>query len=648
MNLPSFLKKQIDVSALLKKKIYIPSCKQIVYVLRTITRKEKIIFFSLAIVFALSFSGVLWEIHKKISVIVPKRGGELVEGIVGIPRFINPLLEISDVDRDLTSLIYSGLMRADNKQELVLDLAESYEISEDGLTYTFVLKPDLLWHDKQPLTTDDILFTIEQAQDSGVKSTKRAGLEGVRVEKIDDRTVKFILSKPYAPFLNNTTIGILPKHLWKDATSNKIILSDFNIEPVGSGPYKIKKINRDSSKIVTSYVLVSNEDFALGEPYIEEITLKFYPSEEQLILAYQGESVDSISAVSPQFVEDIQRTESVLKTLSLPRIFGVFLNQNNDEIFAYKEVREALNMSIDRTRIINEVFRGFGAELDGPLPSETFRHLVEIKNSKDSISASLAEAGLGSSGSPLNQESFGEDEKEIAKLIPAQEAKAYLEEKGWGFAEVEEEGEEGISEGGESEESVATKIERGPLQKKFKKELVSLEFSLSTSDVPELKQVAELVKEMWEEMGAKVDLKIFEVGDLNKDVIRPRNYDTLLFGEIVGRNPDPFVFWHSSQRNDPGLNIAMYANITANKLMEEIRVTSDSEEREKKYLKLQEEISNDIPAVFLYSPKFIYLVPQKIKGLEEMESIAVPSERFSQIYKWHIKTKYIWKVFADK
>ena len=127
-------------------------------------------------------------------------------------------------------------------------------------------------------------------------------------------------------------------------------------------------------------------------------------------------------------------------------------------------------------------------------------------------------------------------------------------------------------------------------------------------------------------------------------MIRQRKYDALFFGEIIGRESDPFAFWHSSQRNDPGLNIALYANITADKLLEEGRTIFDKKERATIYKQFQEEIAKDIPAVFIYSPDFIYIIPHKIKGLHT-GIITVPSERFLDIHTWYIETDNVWKIF---
>ena len=184
------------------------------------------------------------------------------------------------------------------------------------------------------------------------------------------------------------------------------------------------------------------------------------------------------------------------------------------------------------------------------------------------------------------------------------------------------------------------------MKKEKQKETIRLAFSLSTSDVPELKSVAERLKADWEKIGVSVELKVFESGDLNQNVIRPRKYDAILFGEIVGRDSDLFAFWHSSQRNDPGLNIAMYTNSVADKLLEDMRRATDPEKRRTAYEKFSVEIAKDIPAVFLYAPEFVYILPEKIKG-SAIGTITVPAERFLNIHEWYIDTDLVWKIFAQ-
>ncbi len=573
------------------KRLNFPSPLKIRYVLRSFSFKEKIAFLFLIMIFIAGGLGLLWKIDRSLAIEIPKHGGTLEEGIIGTPRFVNPLLAISDSDRDLTSLIYSGLLRADGKGGLMADLAEKYEISNDGLSYTFTLRNNLAWSDKKPITSDDVVFTIQQAKNPVLKSAQRANWEGVEIEKIDDRTIRFSLKRPYAPFIENMTLGILPKHIWGEIPPEQMSMTDFNITPIGSGPYQVEKITKDSMGITQSYNLVPNKKFILGKPYIANLILKFYPSEKKLISAYENGEIESFGGISPEAIVGTKRNDTDLKALLLPRVFAVFFNQNNTPLLANKEVRQALDLATDKEKIVKEVFQNFGSVLNYPLPPGSL--------------------GAFDVQEKINQPSY-EERLNNAKVI--------LEKAGWQFNE---------------QDKIFEKTDK-------KKNVARLEFNLATSDAPELTQAAELLKTMWGNLGAKVNVKIFEIGDLNQNIIRPRKYDALLFGIMMGRDPDPFAFWHSSQRNDPGLNIALYANITTDKLLEDARTISDAKKRVEKYQAFQKQIEKDVPAVFLYSPKYIYLAPKYLAGLDT-DTITIPSERFSQIQKWYVETERVWK-----
>ncbi len=573
-----------------REKAGLPSAFETRYILRSFSFKEKVTFlFFLLSLFASSMA-LLWKLDRSLAIEIPKKGGSIEEGIIGTPRFVNPLLAISDADRDLTNLIYSGLMRTDGKGGLMPDLAERYEISDDGLVYTFVLKDGLDWPDRKPITSDDVIFTIQMAKNQILKSNQRAGWEGVETEKVDDHTIRFFLKKPYAPFLENATLGILPKHIWGEISPEQMTLTDFNIKPIGSGPYEVVKIVKDSTGIIQSYVLEPNKKFALGTPFIKDIILKFYPSEKKLIAAYENGEIDAVGGISPQNAVNIKRSGTELKTLLLPRVFAVFFNQNNAPLFANKEVRQALDLATDKEKIVQEVLQNFGSILKYPLPPGA----IGAIEPEEEINKNSADENL-------------------------EKAKSLLKNSGWKLNEQEKIMEKKIS----------------------KKETLKLELSLATSNAPELAQTAELLKTMWEKLGAKVDLKIFEIGDLNQNIIRPRKYDALLFGMVMSRDPDPFAFWHSSQRNDPGLNIALYTNIAADKLLEDARSISGSEKRKEKYESFQKQVEKDAPAVFLYSPKYIYILPSELKGLNT-DTITIPSERFTQVQKWYTETEKIW------
>ena len=533
---------------------------------------------------------MLISLNNKYSVSRPASGGKWHEGIVGSPSFVNPILATSDADRDLVMLIYSGLMRADGRGRLIPDLAESFEISDDRLSYIFQLKESLKWHDGKPLTAEDIVFTIETAKNPALKSPVRANWEGVTAEAIDERSIKFTLNKPYAPFLENTTMGIIPKHIWSGILAEQFSFSAFNHEPIGSGPYRVKSIPKNSSGLISKYILKSFTNYAGGEPYIPTLEMKFYPTERALTDAYYKKEIDAASVASPKTIGEAYRKNSQIHTLTIPRIFGVFFNQNRVPAFTEQNVRLALGQAIDKKTIVNEVLAGYGEIIYSPIPPGTFGAYVDedLKNAP-------------------NQ---------------AETASSTFKRAGW-----------------------TIDPKSGILTKKTKKETKTLSFTLATANTPDLASTAEFLKSMWKQFGVDVTIKLFEINDLNQQVIRPREYDALLFGEVVGRDPDPFAFWHSSQRNDPGLNIALYANTAVDELLDSARKTTDEDERKQKYIEFQKEIINDDPAIFLYSPQYIYITGDNLKGFET-QNLTTPAERFARVHLWHLKTKKVLKYFT--
>ena len=558
---------------------------------------QKVVFYTVAGIFTISSFILLSKVNNAFLVEVPAEGGTLVEGIVGTPRFVNPVLAISDADKDLVALVYSGLLKATPDGKLIPDLAKNYTISSDGRTYSFTLKENIYFHDGTEVTADDIIFTIERAQDPSIKSPKRANWDGVFVEKVGEKEVRFSLKQPYSSFLENATLGILPKHIWKSADSDQLFtFSAYNIEPVGSGPYKVKAVKYDSLRIPVFYDLVPFSQYALGKPFVAHIEIKTFQNETAAVKSFEGGYVETINRISPETAVRLKAGGAWIETSPLPRVFGIFFNQNQAPIFANKEVRAALDIALDKQKIVDEVLKGYGTVLDGPIPEGFLPVPGEVKN----VSASTT---------------FDRtiDNTERAKKI--------LIDNGWKMSTT-----------------------TGLMSKKTKKETVPLQFTISTSDVPELEMAAEIVKKAWEKIGAEVTVRPFETSDLNQNVIRPRKYDSLLFGEIVGRDLDFFPFWHSSQRNDPGLNIALYASITTDKLLQEARVTTDMATRLEKYKKFGDEINKDKPAIFLYSPNFVYLVPKKIKNLS-LGKITTPADRFLGVHLWYIETDRVWKIF---
>lgn len=576
------------------KKFGIPGSEHLSNAVRSFSLTEKVIFYAFACVFVASAAFLLWRLNKQFLVSIPASGGSYSEGIVGTPRFINPVLSISEIDKDLASLIYSGLLKPTPSGELVPDLAESYSVSEDGRIYTFAIKKGATFHDGTPVTADDVEFTVLKAQDNALKSPRKPNWEGVVVQKVDDSTVKFVLRQSYAPFIENATLGILPKHIWKDADADQFPFSPYNVKPVGSGPYKVDYIETNSAGVPTYYRLSSFKNYSLGEPYISRIVIRSYRNESDLLDAYSAGEISGIGGISPSGAEELSKKGSRIETAVMPRIYGAFFNQNRAGIFLSKDVRQALSAAADRQAIVDSVLFGYGLPIKSPFPPR------QLGNGNVLIS---------------------DDHEDRPALV--EDAKAKLEKAGWKWNEA-----------------------KGVRVKKDGKQEIELSFSLSTVNTPDLVAAAEILKNSWKEIGAKVDVKVFEWGDFNQNILRPRKYEALLFGEVIGRDFDPYAFWHSSQRNDPGLNIALYTNAKVDKVLEQARTDLDRKSRLESYEKIQAEIVKDAPAVFLFSPDYIYVVPPEVKNAE-IGGLTAPSERFQTVHQWYIETNRVWKAFVN-
>ncbi len=570
---------------------HVPKKDEVRLAIETLTRREWLFVLALLAVLAISTGGILSKINSRFMVAVPIHEGTFSEGVIGTPRFVNPLLAISDADRDLSALVYSGLMRKSGDGSLIPDLAESYDVSADGLTYTFSLKKNLKFHDGKPLTTDDILYTITEAKDPLLKSPRRVDWEGVSARIVDANTISFSLKQPYASFLENTTMGILPAHLWKGIQPDQFGFSDLNVKAVGSGPYKIVSVKKKSTGIPYAYELRSFGRFALGNPYIATRWFRFYNNEDELLRALSIGDVDAINSVSPEKALALSNDGYTVISHPLPRVFGLFFNQSQLPLFTDDAVIKAINLAIDRDTIIKEVLGGFGVPATGPIPEGV---LGEAQ-----ISGNGAASGNG------------------ANIALAQAA---LEKAGW------------------------KKNASGIYEKKTKAATTTLAFSIATGDAPELKRTAEMIKDELNAAGMNVDVKIYEIGTLNQNVIRPRKYDALLFGQVVSSASDLYAFWHSSQRVDPGLNIAMYTSAVADKLLETANKTLKKEDRAALYLKFQDEVKKNARAVFLYSPDFIYVTNKELGG-EDTVSVSSPSDRLLDAYKTYFETDYVWKIF---
>jgi len=561
----------------------------------TFSRNEQRVFAVLVVALVVSSLALLQLLNQSLMTQVPLSGGMISEGIVGAPRFINPVLASSPADLDLVALIYSGLMRRGTDGNFVPDLAEKYEVSENGLVYTFTLKDKAYFHNGESVTVDDVIFTIDRVKNSVIKSPEKINWDGVNVEKIGEQTLEFTLRQPDANFLQNATLGIMPQSLW---ASDSLELNAANTAPVGSGPYRIENATRESNGVITSYQLAAFEKFALDKPHLKEIRFYFYPNETDLVKALEDGTVDQVSSITPEIAETLKEKGYRVESEVMPRVFGLFFNQNKNQIFLDQAVARAINEAIDKEKIVREVLFGYGVPTSRPIP--------ESLAGQEEISAS----------------------QRATREETVQKVREDLKKNGWA-------------------ENTDGFFRKTTTDKTKKKTTVELTFTIATGNAPELAQTAELIKTDLAQVGIKVEVQTFEIGNLNQNVIRPREYDALLFGQVINRKSDLFAFWHSSQRKDPGQNVALYTNARADKLLEESFITVNDQAREEKYAALEREILKDMPAVFLYNPDLIYVVAKTLRGLS-LEHITSPADRFRNINSWFTKTENVWKIFNKK
>ncbi|MEA3344334.1 MAG: ABC transporter substrate-binding protein [Patescibacteria group bacterium] len=668
-----------------KRNFRLPSGQQWTQFFKVLTKKEKIIFFVSFVLVLGSFTFISLNFYFKNTIIVPSEGGTYTEGVIGQPRFINPVYANSDIDRDLVELIFSGLMKHNGNLEIVPDMAQDYpEIEEQGRVYKFFLKEDIFWQDNVQLTADDVIFTIKTIQRSDYKSPLIANWVGVEVEKINEFGIKFTLQKSYSSFLENCTLKIIPKHIWENVSSENFPLSSYNLEPIGSGIYEIKKTKPHNSETTDSLTLTQNSLYFGEKPNISKIEFLFFNNQKELIQAAIYGNIDGLSSNSFLNISELKPLFSNLNNanytkyyFSLQRYFAIFLNSEKSEVLSQKEIRLALNYATDKERIVNEISGISHPEsVDSPiLPKiygfnpplniyefnpEKAKEILEEIGFKDEDQNGLREKIVKpeqdfSFKSRLQEGSQGTEVRELQKCLakfpevyPSGEVCGYFGSKTkQAVISFQEKYSKDILEpwGFKNGTGIVSETTRAKLNEicfDRSEKIIPLQFSLVTVDQPQLIKVAELLQKQWKEIGIDLSIEKFPISELERDFIEPRNYESLLFGEVLGSIPDPFPFWHSSQIIDPGLNLSAYENEKADKLLEEIRTSLDLEDRNKKLELFQDILIEDIPAIFLYSLDYTYVVSKSVKGIEA-KKIVDPSKRFSGIQDWYIKTKRIWK-----
>jgi peptide/nickel transport system substrate-binding protein len=513
----------------------------------------------------------------------PKAGGEYTEAMVGSIQRLNPLMDrYNQVDHDIDRLLFNGLIKFDSRGVPQGDLAESWGITKDGLTYNFALRKDVTWHDGQPFNADDVLFTIDMIRDpsSIMPSDLVAFWNEVEVKKLDDYNVQFVLPEAFSPFLDYLSFGILPKHILGNSTFDQIVSSSFNLQPVGTGPFKLDHLVVTNSQI-TGIVLTINDKFFGQKPYIQKINFQFFINSTAALQAYDQGEVMGISQVPTAILQKtLNESKLSVYTGRLPEMSLVFLNLNNTDVdfFQNADVRSALMIGLNRQWIIDRILQGQAMVANSPIFPGTWAYYDSgnVQYDSDKAAKMLTDAGYTFTGKDATIRA--KDNKELA-------------------------------------------------------------FTLSYPDDEEHQKIAEAIQRDWKAIGVGVEIEPVGYEDLLDNRLVKHDYQAALVELNFSRtpDPDPYPFWDSAQITG-GQNYSQWDNRSASENIEEARVSLEFNERVRLYHNFQVIFKKDLPALPLYYPVYNYAVDQLVQGVS-LGPLFDPSDRFSNIENWYLVTK---------
>ncbi len=512
---------------------------------------------------------------------VPTSGGVYTEALIGRLQRLNPVLDYyNSADRDVNRLIFSSLVKVDQQGLPIADLAETWGISYDGLTYNFELRANAKWHDGKPVIAQDVLFTIELMRDpaSVLPEDIKNFWAGVGVRALGDKLVQFTLSEPFSPFMDYLNFGILPQHLLSGMTFAEIVNSEFNLKPVGSGPYKFNSLLVEENKI-QGVLLSSNADYYLKTPFINDFVLRYYEDEQSAYLAYQKGVVQGISSVSDMVLPQalINNELSVYSAVD-SEISMILMNLNNEDVSFFKEedIRRALLLALDRRGMITRVVGGQGVVADVPvLPTNWAFYNGITRVDQDVMAAAnlLKEAGF-----VLAQEGGG---------IRAKDGQ-------------------------------------------------TLSFRMIHPNDATHTAMAEAIRADWLKVGVQVELLPLTYDVLILDHLQPLTYEAALIDINYSRSPDPdpYPFWDQSQQKG-GQNYSQWENRIVSQYLQEARVLLDINDRAKLYRNFQVVFSEELPALPLFYPVTNFAIDDAVQGVR-LGSWYDRSDRFWNVSEWYL------------
>ena len=541
----------------------------------------------LIVVLALAAIAVLLLVQQQPNVaqppaaIQPATGGVYTEAIIGSFGRLNPLLDFyNPADRDASRLLFSGLIKFDDLGLPQGDLAESWGISADGTVYNFSIRPAAVWHDGEPVTSEDIVFTVEylRSDDLPIPDDIRQLWQQVEVTVLDEKTLQFHLPEPFAPFLDYVSFGVLPRHLLEGVPASGLIDAEFNLKPIGSGPYQFDHLISAQGQI-TGVVFNAFEDYYNGRAFIDQVVFQYYSDSKSALAAYQGGEVLGISQVSEEILTDVLNTEEFsLYSGRMPSLTLIYFNLDDEELPFFQDatLRRALMTGLNRQRMVDQLLSGQGILADGPIFPGTWAYYEGIEH-------------LG-----YDSEAALEVIKTAGYTIPAA--------------------------GGSVRE----------------KEGVKFSFELVYPDDPLHTELVESIREDWARLGVEVLPKPASYDDLVDNYLEPRTFQAALVDINLSRfpDPDPYPFWDQAQATG-GQNYGMWNDRRASEFLEQARVTLDIGERAKAYRNFQVRFTAEMPALPLFYPVYSYAVDEQVQAVQ-MGPLFDTSDRFATLPKWFL------------
>lgn len=513
--------------------------------------------------------------------IQPVPGGTYTEGILGSFTNANPLYATNEVDTSVSRLVFASLFKYDHNNQLVPDLAEGYTANDRGTVYTVKLKPGLVWHDGQPLTADDVVFTYQVIQSPDARSPLFNSWQNVAVASDGNLTITFTLSNSLASFPFSLTNGIIPKHLLGGVPMTGMRSISFNTtNPVGAGPFTWQAIQASGGSVETREEQIALRAFAqyhAGQPRLSGFVIRAFRSPQTLIEAYQNKEVDAMAGLSEAPGEIAGGSTRVHDFLLTAQV--MLFMRTTQEPFTDVKVRQALVRSVDRIAILREL--GY--------PTTVIRE-------------------------PLLRGQLGYNPEFVQASFDPGTAANLFNESGWVLG----------SDGFRSKDGKR------------------LTFAISTQAGGEYERVANRLREQLRAAGVEAEVILSQDGTIFQSALSSHSYDALLYGISVGQDPDVFVYWHSSQSNVLAplrLNFSEYKSGAADAALEAGRTRADPALRAVKYQPFLRAWRDDAPAIGLYQPRFLYITRGKVYGINE-RTINSDTDRFANVHNWMIRTAY--------